>query len=178
MGRGGKALPQVTALFPAVVRNGSVDRRALGALVFGDPAALARLEAVLHPMVRAAERRFLAAAARQRRRFVVLDIPLLFESHSEQRCDATLLVSAPAFLQRQRVMRRPGMDEARFRGIMPHREKRRRANFVVMTGLDKRLSLRRLLQIVRILLQNPPSPPRWSPHARNRSGYGNHRPRS
>jgi len=181
LGKGGAAVAEVAAAFPSVASEAGIDRPALARLVFGDAAALARLEQILHPMVRAAERRFLEAAARRGDRLVVLDIPLLFESSAERRCDATLVVSAPAFLQRLRVMRRPHMDERRFAAVlkrqMPDAEKRRRADFVVPTGLDKRKTLYRLRQIVMILEQSPPSPPRWSPHARNRPRYRNHRPR-
>jgi dephospho-CoA kinase len=178
---GGAAFEAVRAAFPGVATEHGIDRPALARLVFGDEAALLRLEAILHPLVRAAEHRFLAASARRRPKLVVLDIPLLFESGGERRCDATITVSAPAFLQRLRVMRRPHMDERRFAAVlkrqMPDRDKRARADFVVLTGLDKRRTLRRLKQIVRILERTPPSPPRWSPHARNRPRYRNHRPR-
>jgi dephospho-CoA kinase len=179
---GGAAAAAVAAAFPGVASERGIDRPALARLVFGDEAALQRLEAILHPLVRAAEHRFLAASARRRATLVVLDIPLLFESGAERRCDATVVVSAPAFLQRLRVMRRPHMDERRFAAVlkrqMPDRDKRARADFVVLTGLDKRRTLHRLQQIVRILAQTPPSPPRWSPHARNRPRYRDHRPRS
>jgi dephospho-CoA kinase len=182
LARGGAAVAAVAAEFPAVAQAGAIDRPALARLVFADEQALLRLERIIHPLVRAAQHRFLAAAARRRERLVVLDIPLLFESGGDGRCDATLVVTAPAFLQRQRVMRRPHMDERRFAAVLkrqtPDAEKRRRADFIVLTGLDKRMTLRRLRQIVRILERNPPSPPRWSPHARNRPRYRNHRPRS
>jgi dephospho-CoA kinase len=181
LGRGGAAVEAVAAEFPGTVTDGRVDRQALGARVFGDAGALARLERIIHPLVRRAERKFLAASARQRRALVVLDIPLLFESNGDARCDATIVVSAPYFLQRLRVMQRSGMDERRFAAIlahqMPDRLKRARADFIVLTGLDKRLTLARLRRIVRQLLAKPPSPPCWSPHARNRSRYRNHRAR-
>jgi dephospho-CoA kinase len=86
---------------------------------------------------------------------VVLDIPLLFESGGDRRCDATLVVTAPRRVQRARVMARPGMTEERFAAIlakqMPDAEKRRRADFVVQTGLGRNLTLRRLAEIVRLL---------------------------
>lgn len=123
--------------------------------MFGDPAALSRLEHIIHPMVAAGEKQFLAQARARHERLAVLDVPLLFESRGAARCDYVIVVSAPAILQRQRVMRRPGMSEARFRAIlgqqMPDAEKRRRADFVVPTGLDRRLSLRRLRVIVGLL---------------------------
>jgi dephospho-CoA kinase len=151
---GGRAVAAVLAAFPDVgTPDGGIDRRKLGAQVFGDPAALKRLEAILHPLVRAAKRRFLAAAARRRRRVVVLDVPLLYETGGERGCDAVLVVSAPAFLQRQRVMARPGMTLEKFRGIlakqMPDAEKRRRAPYGVPTGLGRRFSLDRLRAALR-----------------------------
>lgn len=153
---GGAAVVRVAAAFPGVRdAAGGIDRRRLGARVFGDPAALARLEAILHPMVAAAERRFVAQARARRDSLVVLDVPLLFESGGARRCDQVLVVSAPAFLQRQRVLRRPGMTKARLAAIlaqqMPDREKRRRADFVVPTGLGRGLTLRRLKAILRML---------------------------
>jgi dephospho-CoA kinase len=148
LARGGGAVPAVAARFPAVVRDGAVDRAALGRIVFADPAQLRALEAIVHPLVSAAQRRFLAAQARRRTRLVVLDIPLLFEAGSDERCAAVLVVSAPAFIQAQRVLRRPGMTAEKFAGIqakqMPDREKRRRADFVIPTGLGKHLTLIRL----------------------------------
>ncbi|MGC2524877.1 MAG: dephospho-CoA kinase [Stellaceae bacterium] len=161
---GGAAVNKIEAVFPGMrTVNGGIDRPRLGRSVFGDPAALARLEAILHPMVAAAEHRFLARARARREPIAVLDIPLLFESRGAGRCDYVIVVSAPAILQRQRVMRRPGMTEARFAAIlkqqMPDAEKRRRADFVVPTGLDRRLSRQRLRAIVddlRIKGRRPP----------------------
>jgi dephospho-CoA kinase len=150
---GGRAVPEVDAVFPGMLApSGGVDRQRLGRRVFGDPEALGRLEAILHPLVADAEKRFLAQARARREPLAVLDIPLLFESRGAARCDYVIVVSAPAILQRQRVMRRPGMSAARFAAIlkqqMPDAEKRRRADFVVPTGLDRSLSRRRLRAIV------------------------------
>lgn len=150
---GGKAVPAVAGLFPSAVKDGGIDRAALGRIVFTDRAALSRLEAVLHPMVRAAEHRFLANCRRRRAAIAVLDIPLLFETGGENRCDAVLVVSAPASLQAARVLARPGMTPDRFGTIlakqMPDREKRRRADYVVPTGLGRALTFRRLREIIR-----------------------------
>jgi dephospho-CoA kinase len=153
LGPGGAAVAPVESLFPGVRdETGAIDRRRLGARVFGDPAALRRLEAILHPMVRQAERRFVAQARGRRESLVVLDIPLLYETGAPERCDYVLVVSAPARIQRERVMRRPGMTESRFASIlraqMPDREKRRRADFVVPTGLGRGLTFRRLRRVV------------------------------
>jgi dephospho-CoA kinase len=160
---GGAAVAPAEAMFPGVrSADGGIDRAALGREVFGDPEALARLERIIHPMVAAGERRFLARARARRKPVVVLDVPLLFESRGAARCDYVVVVSAPAMLQRQRVLRRPGMTEARFAMIlrqqMPDAEKRRRADFVVPTGLDRKLSLQRLRGIIRLLHTGKPQP--------------------
>jgi dephospho-CoA kinase len=151
---GGGAVSTVEAVFPgALSEDGGIDRKRLGQRVFADPQALGRLEAILHPMVAAAEKRFVAQARGRRAPIAVLDIPLLYESRGAGRCDYVIVVSAPVRVQRQRVMRRPGMTVARFAAIakqqMPDAEKRRRADFVVSTGLDRGFSLRRLRAIVR-----------------------------
>ena len=153
---GGAAVEPVAAAFSGVrAAKGGIDRSLLGQRVFADPQALSRLERIIHPMVEAREKRFLAFARARREAIVVLDIPLLFESRSERRCDYVLVVSAPQLVQRQRVLRRPGMTERRLAAIMsnqmPDYEKRRRADFVVPTGLSRGLSLRRLRAIVRRL---------------------------
>lgn len=146
--RGGGAGPKVAKLFPDCVRDGAVDRVALGKRVFGDPAALRRLEALVHPMVQAAQRAFLRRSAQRGRRVAVLDIPLLFETKAERRVDAVLTVSAPAFIQRRRVLARPGMTEEKLRAVLarqtPDAEKRRRADAVIPTGLGRAVSWRAL----------------------------------
>jgi dephospho-CoA kinase len=159
--RKGAAVGEVTAAFPELGDGmDGIDRRRLGRRVFADPPALARLEAILHPMVERAEKRFLARARARHAPIAVLDIPLLFETGGDRRCDYVLVVSAPKFLQRQRVLRRAGMSDSRFAAIlaqqMPDAEKRRRADFVVRTGLSRNLSLRRLRVIVRLLRNAPP----------------------
>jgi dephospho-CoA kinase len=137
-----------------VVKKGAVDRAALGKRVFGNTKALRRLEAILHPLVRAETDRFINAAARARRRLVVLDIPLLFETGG-RRCDAVIVVSAPAFLQAQRVLRRPGMSSQRLNAILTHQmpdlEKRRRADAVVTSGLGKASTYQQLARAMRRL---------------------------
>jgi dephospho-CoA kinase len=152
----GAAVPQVSAAFPDVEdESGGIDRTLLGRRVFEDPAALERLEHILHPMVEAAEKRFLDRARARREPIAVLDIPLLFETGGDRRCDYVLVVSAPSFIQRQRVLRRPGMTAIRLSAIlkkqMPDREKRRYADFVVSTGAGRDQTLRQLRGIVRVL---------------------------
>lgn len=159
LGPGGKAVPAIRRLFPQAVENGAVNRRTLGGIVFADPAALRQLEAVLHPMVREEERTFLKRMRRRRQPLVVLDIPLLYETGGAARMDAVVVVSAPALLQARRVLARPGMTPEKFAQILRQQtsdaEKRRRADFVVTTGLGHDRSLRQLKRIVRLIRENP-----------------------
>jgi dephospho-CoA kinase len=153
---GGAAVPAVAAAFPGVSdKAGGIDRGTLGARVFGDGRALKRLERIVHPLVRQSQARFLKEARARRTPLVVLDIPLLFETGGEKRCDAVVVVSAPPWVQRARVMARPNMTEARFRAIiekqMPDHEKRRRADYVVMSGLGRAVTYRRLMRLVQTL---------------------------
>lgn len=153
--RGGSAVPAIASAFPGVAANGAVDRQKLGAAVFADAQALKRLEAILHPLVRREETRFLSAAARRRVRVAALNIPLLYETGGERRCDAVAVLSAGAAIQRARVMGRAGMTREKLAGIlsrqMPDAVKRRRADFVVLTGLTKRATFCQLVRIVAAL---------------------------
>lgn len=163
---GGVALPPIEAAFPGVVREGVLDRQALGARVFGDKAALRRLEGIVHPLVGQRQRAFLKAAARRGAPLVVLDIPLLFEGMGERRVDATLVVSAPAFLQRRRVMARPGMTAVKLDGILrqqvPDALKRRKATIVIPTGLGLAPTRAALEEAVVRLSRRPGR--RWPPN--------------
>lgn len=174
LGTNGRAVGPIGRAFPGVVVDGRVDRAALGAQVFGDPAALRRLEAIVHPLVRRATTRFLRRQTRARRDLVVLDIPLLFETGSGRLCDAVMTVSAPARVQRSRVLRRPGMTREKFAAVLAQQmsdaEKRRRADFVVTTGLGKRQTLRQLVRIVRLLRATSRQHLRRA-HARTRARY-------
>lgn len=151
--RGGAAVGAIEAAFPGTVRDGAVDRQTLGREVFGDHAALRKLERIVHPLVWQADRRFREAAAARRTPIVVMDVPLLFEGGGYRRCDAVIVVSAPRLIQVQRVMKRPGMTREKLAGIlsrqMADREKRRRADFVVPTGLGRAVTFRSLAGIVR-----------------------------
>ncbi len=159
IGPGGAAVAVVEAAFPGCVVEGRggrrVDRAALAERVFGDADATARLEAVLHPRVREAEDRFLRRAAAAGRRLAVLDVPLMFETGGDRRCDAVAVVTAPAFVQARRALRRAGMTPERLAAIrarqMPDHEKRRRADFVILSGLDRWVSLRAVWRIVTML---------------------------
>ena len=131
----GEAVEPIAAAFPGTVVDGKVDRVKLAAQVLDDPAALKRLEAIVHPLVRAQEIKFLAEAAARGAPVVVLDIPLLFEVGAEDRVDAVVVVSASSELQRERVLMRADMSEGKLDAILakqtPDEEKRRRAHFVV-----------------------------------------------
>jgi dephospho-CoA kinase len=157
----GRALPAIAKAFPGTVTDGRLDRGKMAGLVFGDQAALERLEAILHPLYEDEERRFVARARGQRRRMVAIDIPLMYEVGADRRMDAVVVLTAPAFVQRARVMARPGMTAARFAGVlarqMPDREKRRRADFIVPTGLDRREAFRRVKAIVESVKRKPPT---------------------
>ena len=135
-GPGGALLAAIEARFPGSTDAEGVDRIALGRTVFGNAAALAALEAIVHPAVARARLRFLRR--HRSRPMVVLDIPLLFERHGARTVDRIVVVSAPAWKQRRRVLARPGMTRAKFRQILalqwPDAAKRRRADFVIETG--------------------------------------------
>ena len=152
---GGAAVKAVARTFPTAKAGKGISRPKLGKLVFGKPKALKRLEAILHPLVRREERRFLRQMRARRARLVVLDIPLLYETGGEQRCDAVVVVWAPAALRRQRVLQRPGMDKKRFRAIlaqqMPDRVKRTRADFAVPSGLGRAVTRRALQRVIAAL---------------------------
>ncbi len=134
---GGRAAPLIEKAFPGTVAGGVVDRARLGAAVLSDPARLRELEAIDHPLVRGEEESFLERVS-SLSPIAVLDIPLLFETGGETRCDAVLVVTAPAWVQRQRVLARPGMTEEKFNAIlakqMPDMDKRARAHFLVDTS--------------------------------------------
>lgn len=134
----GPAVAAVEAAFPGCTRDGTVDREALAARVLGDDRAVKTLEAVIHPLVRAAERAFLEGARLAGRAVVVLDIPLLFETRGEGRVDAVVTVTAAPEVQRARVLARAGMTVEKFEKILarqvPDAEKRRRSHFLIETG--------------------------------------------
>jgi dephospho-CoA kinase len=137
-GPGGALLEEIEAEFPGTTGPDGVDRQKLGAVVFGNPEALKRLEHIVHPAVGAMRQQFLKDNARQK--LIVFDIPLLFEKGGNEQSglDAVLVVSAPAEMQRERVLARPGMTPEKFEQILalqvPDAEKRRRADFVIDTG--------------------------------------------
>jgi len=140
--QGGAAVMPVAAVFPDVVIDGRVDRAKLARHLAVDPADFARLEEIVHPLVRAEQEKFIDDARRRKARLAVLDIPLLFETGRDHDVDKIVVVSAPADIQRRRVLARPGMTQEKFAAILarqlPDPEKRMRADFIVDSdrGLD------------------------------------------
>ena len=134
----GAAVPAVEAAFPGTTGDGKVDRQKLSAKVLGNPEALKRLEQIVHPMLGAHRQQFLADAEKSGAPVAVLDVPLLFETGGEKRVDAVVVVSAPAEMQRARVLARENMTQEKLDAILarqtPDAEKRRRADFVVDTS--------------------------------------------
>ena len=152
LGEGGAGVAPVAALFPQALTGNHIDRARLGRAVFGDKAALAALERVLHPLVAREEMRFAAAAARLGARVTVLDIPLLFETDAHQRVDVTVAVTAPHFLQRQRALLRPHMTPEKLQAVLARQladaHRRARADYVIPTGLGKAYSFAHVKRIM------------------------------
>ena len=156
-GEGGGLVGPIGELFPQAVKDKRIDREALSRAVIGNPQALAELESLVHPEVRAARDRFIAA--NRDAPMVVFDIPLLFETGGEANADKVIVVSAPAAVQRQRVLARPGMTPAKLDGIlarqMPDREKRARADFVVDTSVSLKATEAQVDAIIACLRDSP-----------------------
>jgi dephospho-CoA kinase len=151
----GEAVPLIEHAFPGATSNGKVDRAKLAAMVLGNDQAIARLEAIVHPLVGKVRDKFLADAQARGAPVVVLDVPLLYETGGERGCDAVVVVSAPHEVQRQRALERPGMTEEKFAALlakqMPDAEKRRRADFIVESSQSfdhARAQVRDILQAV------------------------------
>jgi dephospho-CoA kinase len=151
----GEAVSAIERAFPGATDGGKVDRTKLGTMVLGDDAALARLEAIVHPLVGIARDKFLAEAQARGAPVVVLDIPLLFEAGAQRVCDAVVVVSAPPEVQRRRAFERPGMTEEKFAALiakqMPDAEKRKRADFIVDSSQSfdhARAQVRDILRVV------------------------------
>ena len=150
-GPGGALLDAIEAEFPGTTGPQGVDRQKLGAAVFGDKPALARLEAIVHPAVGEMRARFLKDNAEEP--LIVFDIPLLYEKGGAKNLDAVLVVSAPADVQRARVLARPGMSEEKFEHILalqvPDADKREQADYVIDTGValaETRAAVARLVE--------------------------------
>lgn len=152
-------LKQVSDRFPKSFDGLSIDRQILGAIVFNDPQARKDLETIIHPHVREMSRKFLWNQSRINARLVVLDIPLLYETGSDSRVNAVVVVTAPKFLQLHRVLLRPGMNIKKLEGILESQmsdyDKRTRADFIVETGIGKAYTYRALSRLVNLLrIQN------------------------
>ncbi|OSQ40390.1 dephospho-CoA kinase [Thalassospira mesophila] len=152
MAPGGAAFSDIAILFPDVIVDGKIDRQILGGHVFGNADALAQLEGILHPLIRAKRDAFIRNCRRAGYAVVVLDVPLLFETGGDKQCYYVAVVSAPGFIQRQRVLRRGGMSERKFAGILqkqlPDPQKRRRADFIIPTGLGRAVTFRSIQSII------------------------------
>ncbi len=169
MAPGGAAVGAVASAFSgSLAADGGIDRAALGRQVFADPSARRRLETILHPRVREAEGRFLARCCREGRRIVVLDVPLLYETGGERRCDRVAVVSTHGWLQAQRALARRGMTRERLEAVrasqMPDRIKRRRADFVIVSGLDRGATVGQVGDLLRHLrdVEGEAWPRRWT----------------
>lgn len=167
---GGRAVLLIAAAFPEAVHDGAVDRPSLSAAVLGKPEAMARLEAIIHPLVREEEEAFLRHCRAAGQGLAILDVPLLFETGGEGRCDAVLVVSAPADVQRARVLARAGMTPERLDAIlarqMPDAQKRGRAHFIVDTSRGVVAASRQVGSILAALAGRPGRGGRgWTDHA-------------
>jgi len=155
----GEAVAAIEAAFPGTTAAGKVDRVKLAARVLDHPAALQRLEAIVHPLVREAEARFLAEARARGAEVVVLDIPLLLETASDQRVDAVVVVTAPRESQRQRVLERPGMTQDKLDALLARQmadsDKRRHADFVVDTSRGFEAARAQVKEILRAVATMP-----------------------
>lgn len=158
LAQGGKGVGPVSKLFPEATENKAINRAVLGRMVFGHPENLRRLEAVLHPIVRQDRNHFLANQRRRRMPLVILDVPLLLERDGWKACDRVMVVTAPAFVQAARVLRRPGMDERRLNSIrlaqMSEPKKRKAADFLIPSGMGKGPALRALRRAVTLTLDS------------------------
>lgn len=151
----GAAVADVAKLYPAAhdKKTNAINRSVLGKAVFHDAALMAKLEAILHPLVRQKEKQFLQSCRAMRKRLVVLDIPLLFETLSEKRVHQVMVVSAPTFIQQQRVLSRKDMTPEKLRVIlkrqMPDAQKRKRADGIIPTGLGRAVTFAALRSYIR-----------------------------
>jgi dephospho-CoA kinase len=153
MNENNAVVAEIKKIFPEAVKNNIIDRNILGSMVFGDMSILRELEKILHPRARVLQYKFMRCAAKNRQNMIVLDIPLLFETKGDQFCDAVIVVSAPSFVQRSRVLARANMTEKKFIEIcnrqLSDKEKRIRANYIIPTGLGKSVSLTYIKKIIK-----------------------------
>lgn len=148
------AVPQIRKAFSSVWdrKTQSIDRKALGRIVFASPVAKEELENILHPLVWEEQQKFIAKCRRAGHRAIVLDVPLLFETGRNRICDKTICVTAPSFIQKTRVLSRKGMSSEKYQAVlkaqMPDRDKRYLSDFVVQTGLGRAFTLQKLKKIL------------------------------
>lgn len=152
----GEATPLIEAAFPNTTSDGKVDRAKLSEYVIGKPENMKKLEAIIHPLVHEKEQAFLKEAETRGDKLVVLDIPLLFETGGKNRVDKIIVVTAPAEVQRERVLARDGMTEEKFEAILarqvPDSEKREKADFVIDTSLGLEGARERVREIIASLM--------------------------
>lgn len=164
MNKGGAAVKAVSQAFPGAYdrRSARINRAVLGELVFNQSEARKRVEKILHPLVRAAEERFIRVHTTRRTPLIVLDVPLLFETAADRLCAAVMVVTAPPAVQRARVLARPGQSPKKFAAIkasqMPDRTRRARADYILSTDQSLAATRRDLQRILRAVLKD---------HARN-----------
>ncbi len=155
LGKGGAAVAEVGKYFPGALVDGGINRRVLGDIVFHDDAKRKQLEAILHPLVVVQENTFIEKKRAEGAKAAVLEIPLLYETGAQSRCNVVIVVTAPHFIQEKRVLARPGMTRDKLRRIlslqMPDEEKQRRADFVVQTGFGRTYSGFQIKSILREL---------------------------
>jgi len=151
----GEAVQPIEAAFPGATVDGAVDREALSRTLLADPTGFKRLEAIIHPLVRAREQAFVDQARADGHAMVLVDIPLLYETGAENRVDVVVVVTCDADIQRQRVMARPGMTVEKFEAILarqvPDAEKRARAHHIVDTGQGLEPARRQVADIIAAL---------------------------
>ncbi len=150
---GGKAEKAIRKTFPQAIEKDIINRKLLGDVVFSNHSQLRELEKILHPLVKTERDVFLGTNRRRKTKLVVLDVPLLFENGGDKVCNKVIVVSAPKFLQRQRALSRPNMTESKFKSILSQqledKEKRRRADIVMETGLGLAFTFRRVKRYIK-----------------------------
>ena len=157
LSKNGKGVKPVAKLFPETLRGKAIDRKILGRIVFGHAGKLKKLEKILHVLVRQEEKKFLRTAYSKKMKAAVLEIPLLFETNSDKRCDCVICVTAPRAIQRKRVILRPGMTKEKLKAIqarqLADKVKRKRADYVINTSGSKADTKKRLSLILDRLLK-------------------------
>lgn len=160
LAKGGAAVASVAKLFPESLSDGAIDRRKVGENIFNHPEKLASLEKILHPLVRKSEQEFIKKSALRKEPLVVVDIPLLFELNREIDYDAVVVVTAPAFIQQQRALKRAGMTPEKLRLIiakqMPDSEKRRKADYILHSSLGKAFTNRQIKSLINSMIRQQP----------------------